>query len=206
MFERFADSARRVVVLAQEEARRLDHNYIGTEHILLGLIHEGDGVAAKALGSLGVELGAARAMVEEIIGRGEQTPSGDIPFTVRSKKVLELSFRESLELGHDYIGTEHILLGLAREGKGVAARMLKDSRVPLAKVRERVLELARETPAEPPAPLSPLSRLGPPVQAAEVLRRLDELAAKVDAVIDRLESIERHLGGPDASGAPPAPT
>src|SRR5262250_669778 len=117
MFERFTDRARRVVVLAQEEARMLNHNYIGTEHILLGLIHEGEGVAAKALESLGISLEAVRQQVEEIIGQGQQAPSGHIPFTPRAKKVLELSLREALQLGHVYIGTEHILLGLiaARE-------------------------------------------------------------------------------------------
>src|SRR6478752_1485728 len=114
MFERFTDRARRVVVLAQEEARMLNHNYIGTEHILLGLIHEGEGVAAKALESLGISLEAVRAQVQEIIGEGQQAPSGHIPFTPRAKKVLELSLREALQLGHNYIGTEHILLGLIR--------------------------------------------------------------------------------------------
>src|SRR5579885_2668870 len=109
MFERFTDRARRVVVMAQEEARMLNHNYIGTEHILLGLIHEGEGVAQQ---------------VEEIIGQGQQAPSGHIPFTPRAKKVLELSLREALQLGHNYIGTEHILLGLIREGEGVAAQVL----------------------------------------------------------------------------------
>jgi len=116
MFERFTDRARRVVVLAQEEARMLNHNYIGTEHILLGLIHEGEGVAAKGLESLGISLEGVRAQVEEIIGQGQQAPSGHIPFTPRAKKVLELSLREALQLGHNYIGTEHILLGLIREG------------------------------------------------------------------------------------------
>ena len=124
MFERFTDRARRVVVLAQEEARLLNHNYIGTEHILLGLIHEGEGVAAKALESLGISLEAVRAQVEEIIGHGGTAPSGHIPFTPRAKKVLELSLREALQLGHNYIGTEHILLGLIREGEGVAAQVL----------------------------------------------------------------------------------
>jgi ATP-dependent Clp protease ATP-binding subunit ClpC len=124
MFERFTDRARRVVVLAQEEARMLNHNYIGTEHILLGLIHEGEGVAAKSLESLGISLEGVRSQVEEIIGQGQQAPSGHIPFTPRAKKVLELSLREALQLGHNYIGTEHILLGLIREGEGVAAQVL----------------------------------------------------------------------------------
>ncbi len=141
MFERFTDRARRVVVLAQEEARLLNHNYIGTEHILLGLIHEGEGVAASALTSLGISHEAVRAEVEEIIGTGGDSPSGHIPFTPRSKKVLELSLREALQLGHNYIGTEHILLGLIREGEGVAAQVLVKLGADLARVREVVLRL-----------------------------------------------------------------
>src|SRR6186713_3017946 len=141
MFERFTDRARRVVVLAQEEARMLSHNYIGTEHILLGLIHEGDGIAAKALESLGVSLEAVRAQVEEIIGQGQQAPSGHIPFTPRAKKVLELSLREALQLGHNYIGTEHILLGLIREGEGVAAQVLVKLGADLSRVRQQVIQL-----------------------------------------------------------------
>jgi ATP-dependent Clp protease ATP-binding subunit ClpC len=141
MFERFTDRARRVVVLAQEEARMLSHNYIGTEHILLGLIHEGEGVAAKALESLDISLEAVRAQVEEIIGQGQQAPSGHIPFTPRAKKVLELSLREALQLGHSYIGTEHILLGLIREGEGVAAQVLQKLGADLNRVRQQVIQL-----------------------------------------------------------------
>ena len=141
MFERFTDRARRVVVLAQEEARMLNHNYIGTEHILLGLIHEGEGVAAKALESLGISLEAVRSQVEEIIGQGQQAPSGHIPFTPRAKKVLELSLREALQLGHNYIGTEHILLGLIREGEGVAAQVLVKLGADLTRVRQQVIQL-----------------------------------------------------------------
>jgi ATP-dependent Clp protease ATP-binding subunit ClpC len=141
MFERFTDRARRVVVLAQEEARMLNHNYIGTEHILLGLIHEGEGVAAKALESLGIALEGVRSQVEEIIGQGQQAPSGHIPFTPRAKKVLELSLREALQLGHNYIGTEHILLGLIREGEGVAAQVLVKLGADLNRVRQQVLQL-----------------------------------------------------------------
>lgn len=141
MFERFTDRARRVVVLAQEEARMLNHSYIGTEHILLGLIHEGDGVAAKALQSLDVSLGAVREQVREIIGQGQQAPSGHIPFTPRAKKVLELSLREALQLGHNYIGTEHILLGLIREGEGVAAQVLVQLGADLNRVRQTVIQL-----------------------------------------------------------------
>ena len=141
MFERFSDRARRVVVLAQEEARMLNHNYIGTEHILLGLIHEGDGVAARSLESLGISLDAVRQQVEEIIGRGQQAPSGHIPFTPRAKKVLELSLREALQLGHGYIGTEHILLGLLREGDGVAAQVLVTLGADLNRVLGQVILL-----------------------------------------------------------------
>ncbi|KXO99618.1 ATP-dependent Clp protease ATP-binding subunit [Tsukamurella pseudospumae] len=141
MFERFTDRARRVVVLAQEEARMLNHNYIGTEHILLGLIHEGEGVAAKALESLGISLEGVRSQVEEIIGQGQQAPSGHIPFTPRAKKVLELSLREALQLGHNYIGTEHILLGLIREGEGVAAQVLVKLGADLNRVRQQVIQL-----------------------------------------------------------------
>ncbi|HYU59003.1 MAG TPA: ATP-dependent Clp protease ATP-binding subunit [Actinomycetota bacterium] len=141
MFERFTDRARRVVVLAQEEARLLNHNYIGTEHILLGLIHEGEGVAAKALESLGISLEAVRQQVEEIIGQGQAAPTGHIPFTPRAKKVLELSLREALQLGHNYIGTEHILLGLIREGEGVAAQVLQKLGADLNRVRQQVIQL-----------------------------------------------------------------
>jgi len=141
MFERFTDRARRVVVLAQEEARLLNHSYIGTEHILLGLIHEGEGVAAKALESLGISLEAVRNQVEEMIGQGGSSPSGHIPFTPRAKKVLELSLREALQLGHNYIGTEHILLGLIREGEGVAAQVLVKLGADLSRVRQQVIQL-----------------------------------------------------------------
>jgi ATP-dependent Clp protease ATP-binding subunit ClpC len=141
MFERFTDRARRVVVLAQEEAKMLNHNYIGTEHVLLGLIHEGEGVAAKALESLDISLEAVREQVQEIIGQGQQAPTGHIPFTPRAKKVLELSLREALQLGHNYIGTEHILLGLIREGEGVAAQVLVKLGADLNRVRQQVIQL-----------------------------------------------------------------
>jgi ATP-dependent Clp protease ATP-binding subunit ClpA len=141
MFERFTDRARRVVVLAQEEARLLNHNYIGTEHILLGLAHEGQGVAAKALESLGISLEAVRAQVEEIIGQGQSAPTGHIPFTPRAKKVLELSLREAKQLGHNYVGTEHILLGLVREGEGVAAQVLVELGADLSRVRQQVIQV-----------------------------------------------------------------
>jgi len=141
MFERFTDRARRVIVLAQEEARLLNHNYIGTEHILLGLIHEGEGVAAKALESMGISLDAVRQEVEEIIGQGTQPHTGHIPFTPRAKKVLELSLREGLQMGHKYIGTEFLLLGLIREGEGVAAQVLVKLGADLPRVRQQVIQL-----------------------------------------------------------------
>jgi hypothetical protein len=141
MFERFTDRARRVVVLAQEEARLLNHNYIGTEHLLLGLVHEGEGVAAQALTQLDVSLEAVRAEVTEIIGQGAQAPTGNIPFTPRVKKALELSLREALELGHNYIGTEHILLGLLREGQGVGAQVLVKLGADRDRVRQVVVQL-----------------------------------------------------------------
>jgi hypothetical protein len=145
MFERFTDRARRVVVLAQEEARHLNHDHIGTEHILLGLIHEKEGVAAIALTELGVSLEAARAQVVELVGRGDESPTSHIPFTPRAKKVLELSLREALALSHNYIGTEHILLGLIREGEGVAAQVLESQGASLDRVRRQVTQLLTGT-------------------------------------------------------------
>ena len=195
MFERFTDRARRVVVLAQEEARMLNHNYIGTEHILLGLIHEGEGVAAKGLEALGISLEGVRAQVEEIIGQGQQAPSGHIPFTPRAKKVLELSLREALQLGHNYIGTEHILLGLIREGEGVAAQVLVKLGADLNRVRQQVIQLlsgyqGKETatsggPAEgTPSTSLVLDQFG---------RNLTQAAreGKLDPVIGRETEIER---------------
>ena len=141
MFQRFTDRARRVVVTAQEEARMLNHTNVGTEHILLGLIHEGEGVAAKALESLGIGLDAVRQQVEEIIGQGQHMPSGHIPFTPRAKKVLELSLSEAVQLGHNYVGTEHLLLGLLREGDGVAAQVLVKRGASLNRARQQVIQL-----------------------------------------------------------------
>jgi ATP-dependent Clp protease ATP-binding subunit ClpC len=195
MFERFTDRARRVVVLAQEEARMLSHNYIGTEHILLGLIHEGEGVAAKALESLGISLEAVRAQVEEIIGHGQQAPSGHIPFTPRAKKVLELSLREALQLGHNYIGTEHILLGLIREGEGVAAQVLVKLGADLNRVRQQVIQLlsgyqGKETAsAGAPTEGAPSSSL----VLDQFGRNLTQAAreGKLDPVIGREKEIER---------------
>jgi hypothetical protein len=149
MFERFTDRARRVVVLAQAEARLLNHNYIGTEHLLLGLLSEREGVACEALESLGISLEAVRRDVEELIGKGETSPTGHVPFTPRAKKVLEISLREALQLSHNYIGTEHILLGLVREGEGVAAQVLVKRGAGLSSVRERVIGLvSMQAPGE----------------------------------------------------------
>jgi ATP-dependent Clp protease ATP-binding subunit ClpC len=141
VFERFTDRARRVLVLAQEEARLLNHGFIGTEHILLGLIHEGEGLAAEALAALGISLEAVRAEVEETIGVSGSAPMDPVPFTPRAKKVLELSLREALQMGHQYIGTEHILLGLVREGEGVAATVLVGLGAELPRVRQVVITL-----------------------------------------------------------------
>jgi ATP-dependent Clp protease ATP-binding subunit ClpC len=150
MFERFTDESRRVLVLAQEEARLLNHNFIGSEHILLGLIRQGDGVAAQALGSLGIRLEAAREEIEKTIGPAGTAITGSPPFTPRAKKVLEMSLREALQLGHSYIGTEHILLGLVREAEGVAAQVLASLGADLSRVRQRVIELV--SGAHVPAP------------------------------------------------------
>jgi ATP-dependent Clp protease ATP-binding subunit ClpC len=195
MFERFTDRARRVVVLAQEEARTLNHHYIGTEHVLLGLIHEGEGVAAKALESLGISLEAVRQQVEQIIGPGQQPPSGHIPFTPRAKKVLELSLREALQLGHNYIGTEHILLGLIREGEGVAAQVLVKLGADLNRVRQQVMQLLHGDQGKDPA------AAGTPSETAQSTSLvLDQFGrnltagareGKLDPVIGREKEIER---------------
>src|SRR6476619_773616 len=193
MFERFTDRARRVVVLAQEEARMLNHNYIGTEHILLGLIHEGEGVAAKALESLGISLEAVRQQVEEIIGQGQQAPSGHIPFTPRAKKVLELSLREALQLGHNYIGTEHILLGLIREGEGVAAQFLVKLGADLNKVRQQVIQLLNGYQSKEPAGTAAESTPSTSLVLDQFGRNLTQAAreGKLDPVIGREKEIER---------------
>ena len=180
MFERFTERARRVVVLAQEEARMLNHNYIGTEHILLGLIREGSGVAAKALESLGISLEAVRQQVKEIIGRGQQSPSGHIPFTPRAKKVLELSLREAQALGHNYIGTEHILLGLIREGSGVAAQVLVKLGADLNRTRQQVVQLLPGRAGEN------LIGEGSPLPG--------DAPTRVDSLDRRLAAIERWVG------------
>ena len=175
MFERFTDRARRVVVLAQEEARELNHNYIGTEHILLGLLEVGEGVGPRALDTLGISRDSVRQEVEEMIGRGPQAPTGHIPFTPRAKKVLELSLREAIRLGHNYIGTEHILLGLISEGDGVAAQVLIRLGADLDRTQEQVIELLhgyRGAGAGPGA---------------------DTLADRLASFADRLAAIERRL-------------
>ncbi|TCK01169.1 ATP-dependent Clp protease ATP-binding subunit [Nocardia alba] len=197
MFERFTDRARRVVVLAQEEARMLNHNYIGTEHILLGLIHEGEGVAAKSLESLGISLEGVRSQVEEIIGQGQQAPSGHIPFTPRAKKVLELSLREALQLGHNYIGTEHILLGLIREGEGVAAQVLVKLGADLNRVRQQVIQLLSGYQGKEPVEGSGTRGEAGTPSTSLVLdqfgRNLTQAAleGKLDPVIGRAKEIER---------------
>ncbi len=207
MFERFTDRSRRVVVLAQEEARLLNHNHIGTEHILLGLLHEGEGVAGRVLTDLGVSLSAARDRVLGIIGRGAQEPRGHIPFTPRAKKVLELALREALELKQSYIGTEHILLGLVREGDGVGAQVLVQLGAPLPVLREKAVELAGTDPpdeGEPPVAFATATRPG--LWPTAGLRRprgvpledVHELLASIDR---RLAAIERHLGISDAGAA-----
>ncbi|GAA1733691.1 ATP-dependent Clp protease ATP-binding subunit [Microbacterium paludicola] len=199
MFERFTDRARRVVVLAQEEAKMLNHNYIGTEHILLGLIHEGEGVAAKALESLGISLDAVREQVQDIIGQGQQQPTGHIPFTPRAKKVLELSLREALQLGHNYIGTEHILLGLIREGEGVAAQVLVKLGADLNKVRQQVIQLLSGYQGKEPVGVNAGSsqEADSAKGGSQVLdqfgRNLTQAARdnKLDPVIGREKEIER---------------
>jgi ATP-dependent Clp protease ATP-binding subunit ClpA len=184
------------MVLAQEEARMLNHGYIGTEHILLGLIHEGEGVAAKALESLGISLKAVRQQVEEIIGQGQQAPSGHIPFTPRAKKVLELSLREALQLGHNYIGTEHILLGLIREGDGVAAQVLVKLGADLNRVRQQVIQLLHGRHSEELETAHTELWRGP-VGGSE-RRLLAALQARVSAIESRLPVIEQRVGtGPD---------
>ena len=195
MFEKFTDKARRVVVLAQEEAKLLNHNYIGTEHILLGLIHEGEGVAAKALEALGINLEQVREQVQEIIGQGQQAPSGHIPFTPRAKKVLELSLREALQLGHSYIGTEHLLLGLIREGEGVAAQVLTKLGADTNKVRQQVIQLLSGYQGKEAVSVG--GETNPQPKASQILDQFGKnltLAAsegKLDPVVGREREIER---------------
>ena len=218
MFERFTQPSRRVVVLAQEEARMLNHNYIGTEHLLLGLIHEEVGVGGQAIVSLGLTLGMARDRVRDMIGPGQEPPTGHIPFTPRAKKVLELSLREALALRHDYISTEHILLGLIREPDGVGAQILA-AVAPLPTVRERVLSLAAaaaDDEALTPEWMVPGIRTARHPRAvvsvrAEIVNEFRDSLATIGqtlgALEQRLSGIERRLGiTPPESSQPAAPT
>ena len=206
MFERFTDRARRVVVLAQEESQRLSHNYIGSEHLLLGLLAEREGVAARALESLNVTLTAAREQVEEIIGPGQQTPRGHIPFTPRAKKILELALREALTMGSEVINTEHLLLGLIDEGDGVGAQILQRLGATAQAVREAVARLISADP-EAAEVTGPGSEPRAVSVARRVLTRVDALTEVKDllASIDRrLSAIERHLGIDAGQEEPPA--
>jgi len=186
MFERFTDRARRSLFLSQEEARRLNHNYVGTEHLLLGLVSEGQGVAAKALESLGISLEMVRAQVEDIIGKGQRAPTGHIRFNPRAKKVLELSLREATQLSHNYIGTEHLLLGLIREGEGVAAQVLVKLAADLSRVRQQVIQLltgyvgGREAGAR-----TRLVRMTVPEELRQAEEQLTQVRGEKEDAIDR---------------------
>jgi ATP-dependent Clp protease ATP-binding subunit ClpC len=202
MFERFTDQARRVVVLAQEEARLLGHGYIGTEHILLGLLAEGEGLAAQALASLEISLDAAREQVAEIIGQGTGQPSGHIPFTPRTKKVLELSLREAQRLGDSYIGTEHVLLGMAREGEGVGAQVMDRLGAGKDRVLAQVLVTIRAAPGEELRPVAmgrqmPIER---PVGIRSIVTRLDEIAERLSTI----EALLAEMRGPAPRARKPA--
>ena len=227
MFERFSTGARRTVVLAQEEARMLDHGYIGTEHILLGLLHEEDGLPARVIESMGLDLTTARAQVEQIIGRGDEAPSGHIPFTPRARKILELSLREALEQKKNYIGSEHILLGLLREGSGVGAQILARLGAPLPAIRQRVLEVAEtwqpepgsEAPDDPDDPAvapSPWPAFGAARGPGGIFRRgaairvqgetIGDLRELLTSIDRRLAAIEQHLGIASSPSTPAAET
>ncbi len=188
MFERFTDQSRRVVVLAQEEARRLDHNYIGTEHLLLGMLREERGEAARALARAEITTDAVRGRIEALVGRGETAPSGHIPFTPSAKESLELSLREALKLGHQYIGTGHLLLGLTRVGNDTGVQILGELGTDLAQLRARVITEIEDQPERP---------LGSPFPAAPPQRR-GQLPEAVYGLLEdiegRLSAIERHLG------------
>lgn len=201
MFERFTDRARRVIVLAQVEARTLNHHYIGTEHLLLGLLAEGEGVASRALSSLGLSFEETRNEVQSIIGKGSSPPTGHLPFTPRAKKVLELSLREALQLQHNYIGTEHILLGLIREGEGVAAQVLLKKGIDLGRAQAKVIEMLKG-PSEwqvRTKPVGPdvrtlLSRLGDLSDVAlQAIQRASELTSAREASETTLEDLIRSL-------------
>jgi ATP-dependent Clp protease ATP-binding subunit ClpA len=195
MFERFTDRARQAVNLAEDEARRLNHSYIGTEHLLLGLIREGEGVAARALESLGISLDGVRQQVEQIIGEGQQEPQEQISYTPRAKKVLELSLREAKALGHHYIGTEHLLLGLIREGHGVAAQVLTELGADLNRVRQQVIQLLHEYQGQP-LTMPAGARFG---QSRWKMRgRQGEIREHVEAIGSQLAAIEQRVGaGPE---------
>ena len=198
MFERFTDRARRVMVLAQEDARMLNHDYIGTEHILLGLIQEGDGVAAHALESLGITQEEVRQQVEGIIGRGQKAPrGGHIPFTPQAKKALQLSLREAMHLGHSYIGSEHILLGVIREGEGPAAQVLVRLGADRNRVRQQVIQLLRGYQGGSEPGTAPAA--GHTGKASRSQRKLlSQLLTRFDSVESRLSALERRVGtGPD---------
>ncbi len=207
MFERFTERARRVVVLAQEEARMLQHNYIGTEHLLLAVVADGEGIGAQALEAMGLSLESVRERVEELVPPGKKSLSGHIPFTPRAKKSLELALREALQLGDNYIGTEHILLGMHREGTGVAAQVLTRLGVQLQPLRIQVIALSPGSTPQPVEAMRP-RRLAVQARAASIEARLQELS-------DRLDAIEAHLGirrpaqlppaGPAAAGGGPEP-
>jgi ATP-dependent Clp protease ATP-binding subunit ClpC len=217
VFERFTVRARRAVVLAQEEASLLNHNYIGTEHLLLGLIHEGEGTAAEALRAFRIELGPVRQRLAEITPKGTELRPGHFPFTPRSKKVLDHALREAQRLGHGYMGTEHLLLGILREPDGLAAQILVGLDVDLEQVRGRVLELAPGRPGERPEELTPddliMAAEGRTLSSAAlegvVDRQSEEILRRLDAVAARLSVIERHLAvgsepGPSPDAAPGA--
>jgi ATP-dependent Clp protease ATP-binding subunit ClpC len=201
MFERFTNQSRRVVVLAQEEARMLNHNYIGTEHLLLGLLHEGRGTAAQVLTALDVTLPAAREQVVAVIGRGQAQPSGHIPFTPRAKKSLELSLREALQLGDGYIGTGHLLLGLIHQGDNMALKVLNQLGTDLKDVRARVTRELQEHPET--------DRDMPPAERERLQLRVfmrNDVQGLLDTIDERLKAIERHLGIQDAEPGESAET
>ena len=189
MFERFTERARQVIVLAQDEARHLRHNYIGTEHILVGLLREEEGIAARVLVQLGIDEDEVRAQVARIVGQGDEVATGQIPFTPRTKKVLELALREAMSLGHNYIGTEHILLGLVRENNGVAARILVDFGADAEKIRNEIIRMlsggpgrsAHKAPEPPPVELT-----SPPV-TQDVINELERLASEKTKLMEGKE-------------------
>jgi len=187
MFEKFSDRARRVMVLAPEESRMLGHDYIGTEHLLLGLLHEGEGLAARALESLGITEGAARERVEEMVGRGQAMPSEPRPFTPQANKVLQLALREAVQLGHSFIGTEHLLLGLIRGDEGPAAQVLTALGAEPSRVREQVIVLLHDHEDEPGnAVTGPVGR--------GTRKQLSQVLARLSAIEWRLSALERRVG------------